>query len=121
MVKSKGMRTNSTKSKVGRFRSKSKASKSKSSKSKSSKSKASKSKPSLKKIDEYLSTDLSKVEDDRGMIAKDISHHGLNDEHPMVKPLLNEVYYVVMKLLYNISALEVRKTERKVMNKNLIV
>ena len=64
--------------------------------------------------------DLSKIEDDRGMIAKDISHHGLNDEHPMVKPFLTELYYVVMKLLYNISALQVRKTERKVMNKNLI-
>ena len=64
--------------------------------------------------------DLSKIEDDRGMIAKNISHHGLNDEHPMVKPFLTELYYVVMKLLYNISALQVRKTERKVMNKNLI-
>ena len=64
--------------------------------------------------------DLSKIKDDRGMIAKDISHHGLNDEHPMVKPFLTELYYVVMKLLYNISALQVRKTQRKVMNKNLI-
>lgn len=64
--------------------------------------------------------DLSKIEDDRGMIAKDISHHRLNDEHPMVKPFLTELYYVVMKLLYNISALQVRKTQRKVMNKNLI-
>ena len=64
--------------------------------------------------------DLSKIEDDRGMIAKDISHHGLNDEHPMVKPFLTELYYVVMKLLYNISALQVRTTQRKVMNKNLI-
>jgi len=64
--------------------------------------------------------DLSRIEDDRGMIAKNISHHGLNDEHPMVKPFLVEVYYVVMKLLYNISALNVRKSTRTVMNKNLI-
>jgi hypothetical protein len=64
--------------------------------------------------------DLSRIEDDRGMIAKNISHHGLNDEHPMVKPFLTELYYVVMKLLYNISALNVRKSTRTVMNKNLI-
>lgn len=63
MVKSKGMRTNSTKSKVGKFRSKSKASKSKSSKSKASKSKPPLKKFLVKKIDEYLSTDLSKVEE----------------------------------------------------------
>ena len=65
MVKSKGRRTNSTKSKAGKFRSKSE---SKTSKSKSKSKSKTKSKSSLKtylvkKIDEYLSTDLSGIEE----------------------------------------------------------
>lgn len=63
MVKSKGRRTNSTKSKVGKFRSKSKASKSKSKAKSKTKSKSSLKKYLVKKIDEYLSTDLSDVEE----------------------------------------------------------
>ena len=64
--------------------------------------------------------DLSKVLDERGMPAKDLSHHGLRNDHPMTIPFLEEVYYVIMKLTYHISQLSVRKKTRKTMNKNLV-
>ena len=64
--------------------------------------------------------DLSKVLDERGMPAKDLSHHSLRNDHPMTIPFLEEVYYVIMKLTYHISQLSVRKTTRKTMNKNLV-
>jgi len=63
---------------------------------------------------------LSTVLDERGMPAKDLSHHGLRNDHPMTTPFLEEVYYVIMKLTYHISQLSVRKSTRKTMNKNLI-
>ena len=64
--------------------------------------------------------DLSKVLDEKGMPAKDLSHHGLRNDHPITLPFLEEVYYVIMKLTYHISQLSVRKKTRKSMNKNLI-
>ena len=63
MVKSKGRWSNSTKSRASKFRSKSKASKSKSKAKSKTKSKSSLKKYLVKKIDEYLSTDLSGIED----------------------------------------------------------
>lgn len=63
MVKSKGRRTNSTKSKAEKFRSKSKASKPKNKSKSKTKSKPSLKKYLVKKIDEYLSTDLSGIEE----------------------------------------------------------
>jgi hypothetical protein len=64
--------------------------------------------------------DLSKVLDDRGMPAKDLSHHGLRSDHPMTMPFLEEVYYVVMKLTYHISKLSQRGSTRTELNKNLV-
>jgi hypothetical protein len=64
--------------------------------------------------------DLSKVLDERGMPAKDLSHHGLRSDHPMTMPFLEEVYYVIMKLTYHISKLSQRTGKRAGLNKNLI-
>ena len=64
--------------------------------------------------------DLSKVLDEKGMPAKDLSHHGLRTDHPITIPFLEEVYYVIMKLAYNISQISVRKQKREKLNKNLI-
>jgi hypothetical protein len=64
--------------------------------------------------------DLSKVLDDRGMPAKDLSHHGLRSDHPITLPFLEEVYYVIMKLMYHISTLSDRNVKRRTLNKNLI-
>jgi hypothetical protein len=64
--------------------------------------------------------DLSKVLDERGMPAKDLSHHGLRSDHPMTSSFLEEVYYVIMKLTYHIAKLSDRAGSRKALNKNLI-
>ena len=64
--------------------------------------------------------DLSKVLDERGMPAKDLSHHGLRSDHPMTMPFLEEVYYVIMKLTYHIAKLSERRGKRAGLNKNLI-
>jgi hypothetical protein len=64
--------------------------------------------------------DLSKVLDERGMPAKDLSHHGLRSDHPMTMPFLEEVYYVIMKLTYHIAKLSERTGKRAGLNKNLI-
>lgn len=64
--------------------------------------------------------DLSKVLDEKGMPAKDMSHHGIRLDHPITIPFLEEVYYCIMKLAYHISLIGVRKSKRKKLNKNVI-
>jgi hypothetical protein len=64
--------------------------------------------------------DLSKVLDEKGMPAKDLSHHGLRTDHPITIHFLEEVYYVIMKFAYSISQISLRKQKRKKLNKNLI-
>ena len=41
--------------------------------------------------------DLSSVLDKTGMPAKDLSHHGLRDDHPMVPEFYNFVYKQIIK------------------------
>lgn len=64
--------------------------------------------------------DLSKVLDESGMPAKDLSHHGIRLDHPISIPFLEEAYYVIIKLAYHISLIGVRKSKRKKLNKNII-
>lgn len=64
--------------------------------------------------------DLSRVLDENGMPAKDLSHHGIRMDHPITIPFLEEAYYVIIKLAYHISLIGVRKTKRKKLNKNII-
>jgi hypothetical protein len=46
----------------------------------------------------FISCDaLSEVLDDTGMPAKDLSHHGLRDDHPVTKPFLEKCYKVIIE------------------------
>jgi hypothetical protein len=46
----------------------------------------------------FISCDaLSTVLDDTGMPAKDLSHHGLRDDHPITKPFFTKCYRVIIE------------------------
>ena len=46
----------------------------------------------------FISCDaLSTVLDDTGMPAKDLSHHGLRDDHPITKPFFKKCYRVIIE------------------------
>tara|TARA_R110002020_G_scaffold133235_3_gene297296 strand:- start:1205 stop:2962 length:1758 start_codon:yes stop_codon:yes gene_type:complete len=46
----------------------------------------------------FVSCDaLSEVLDDTGMPAKDLSHHGLRDDHPVTKPFFEKCYKVIIE------------------------
>ena len=46
----------------------------------------------------FISCDaLSEVLDDTGMPAKDLSHHGLRDDHPVTKPFFEKCYKVIIE------------------------
>lgn len=58
-------------------------------------------------------SDLSTVLDDTGMPAKDLSHHGLRDDHPMTRAFLALVYSVVIELLREYLKIEAENRDEK--------
>jgi hypothetical protein len=57
--------------------------------------------------------DLSDVLDHTGMPAKDLSHHGLRDDHPITIPFYDKVYSIVIDLIRGYLLLDVKQnTER---------
>lgn len=59
-------------------------------------------------------THLSSVLDDTGMPAKDLSHHGLRNDHPVTIPFYKELYKTIIKWLAEYVYLQKDTTEDEV-------
>ena len=63
--------------------------------------------------------DLSSVLDSTGMPAKDISHHSLRDDHPMVPAFKFAVYYEIINIMVDMH-IERRRNQKMKKDNNII-
>jgi hypothetical protein len=65
--------------------------------------------------------ELSTVLDDTGMPAKDLSHHGLRDDHPVTKPFLKAAYRTIIDTLRAYYTLQIEERKSKVNRLTFII